>query len=85
MEGLPLRRAVLEGSEKVPRRFLEEPLLFRRAAARIAIGQAAAAAAAAAAATAATAEEEEAAWVLRSCSVGCGTFASLEAENTDLL
>ena len=83
MEGLPLRRAVLEGSEKVPRRFLEEPLLFRRAAARIAIGQAAAAAAAAAA-TAATAEEE-AAWVLRSCSVGCGTFASLEAENTDLL
>ena len=84
MEGLPLRRAVLEGSEKVPRRFLEEPLLFRRAAARIAIGQAAAAAAAAAA-TAATAAEEEAAWVLRSCSVGCGTFASLEAENTDLL
>ena len=83
MEGLPLRRAVLEGSEKVPRRFLEEPLLFRRAAARIAIGQAAAAAAAAA--TAATAAEEEAAWVLRSCSVGCGTFASLEAENTDLL
>ena len=82
MEGLPLRRAVLEGSEKVPRRFLEEPLLFRRAAARIAIGQAAAAAAAA---TAATAAEEEAAWVLRSCSVGCGTFASLEAENTDLL
>ena len=81
MEGLPLRRAVLEGSEKVPRRFLEEHLLFRRAAARIAIGQAAAAAAAAAAATA----EEEAAWVLRSCSVGCGTFASLEAENTDLL
>ena len=80
MEGLPLRRAVLEGSEKVPRRFLEEPLLFRRAAARIAIGQAAAAAA-----TAATAAEEEAAWVLRSCSVGCGTFASLEAENTDLL
>ena len=84
MEGLPLRRAVLEGSEKVPRRFLEEPLLFRRAAARIAIGQAAAAAAAAAAATAAAAEEE-AAWVLRSCSVGCGTFASLEAGNTDLL
>ena len=83
MEGLPLRRAVLEGSEKVPRRFLEEPLLFRRAAARIAIGQAAAAAAAAA--TAATAAEEEAAWGLRSCSVGCGTFASLEAENTDLL
>ena len=83
MEGLPLRRAVLEGSEKVPRRFLEEPLLFRRATARIAIGQAAAAAAAAA--TAATAAEEEAAWVLRSCSVGCGTFASLEAGNTDLL